>query len=199
MKSTGIYNALRQAVSDICCHARSVLKMETSNHVESFNVIIAKVVGSKRINYGHMDSYYVRVHTAVVQYNSQSALSKVTESCGFDLSVTITSMEEIAKNKIQRKKTLRIVQGRRRKRHVENGNEDYGESANRPDIGAEEYEVLRQQHMAKLKKDQDNRVDIERSTTNQSECDLWYQKRGELGASVDGLIDNDGIVESHLG
>lgn len=35
LKSTGMYNAIRQAVSDISCHARSLLKSETSNHVES--------------------------------------------------------------------------------------------------------------------------------------------------------------------
>ncbi|OXU21297.1 hypothetical protein TSAR_011565 [Trichomalopsis sarcophagae] len=180
LKSTGMYSAIRQAVSNLSCHALSLLKCATSNHVESFNAIVAKIVGSKRINFGQRDSYYVRVHAAVVQYNTQSLLTRLHENYGYDPPSAVTLMEMKAQNHIQQKKTLRMLQGRRRKRYVESGKEDYGEGANRPDVSPEAYEILVQQHLEKLKKDQANRVEIERSTVNQSNCDSWYQKRSEL-------------------
>ncbi|XP_031788429.1 uncharacterized protein LOC116417741 [Nasonia vitripennis] len=89
-------------------------------------------------------------------------------------------MEEAAKKKIEKTKTLRMLKGRRRRRYLDSGKEDYGEGANRPDISPESYEILVQQHLEKLRKDQTNRVEIERAIVNQSECDLWYQKRREL-------------------
>ena len=180
LKLTGMYTTIQQAVRDLSCHARSLLKSETSSHVESFNAIIAKMVGGKRINYGQRDSYYVRVQGAVVQYNTQSLLSRLNVNCGYEPSSIIRSMEEQAKRKIEQKKLLRMLQGRRRRRYVESGKEDYGEGANRPDISPDAYEILVQQHLEKLKKDQANRAEIERATVNQAECDLWYQKRSEL-------------------
>ena len=113
LKSTGMYLSIRKAVSDLSCHTRSLLKFENSNYVESLNAFIAKMVGAKRINYGQRDSYYVRVHAAVIQFNTQSLLTRLNVNCGYEPSNIITLMEENAKKKIEQKKTLRMLRGRR--------------------------------------------------------------------------------------
>ncbi|OXU17120.1 hypothetical protein TSAR_006858 [Trichomalopsis sarcophagae] len=74
-------------------------------------------------------------------------------------------MKEAAKEKIEKTITLIMLKGRRRRRYLDSGKEDYGEV---------------QQHLEKLRKDQTHRVEIERTTVNQSECDLWYQNRSQL-------------------
>ena len=45
LKSTGMYNSIHRAVSDLSCHVRSLLLTTTNNYVESFNAIVAKMVG----------------------------------------------------------------------------------------------------------------------------------------------------------
>ena len=155
-KSTGMYHSIHRAVSDLSCHVRSLLLTTTNNYVESFNAIVAKMVGGKRINHGMKDSYQVRVNAAVVQYNTQFLLTKMHENCGYNPSNITMLMEEKSKRKIEAKKTLRIIQGRRRNRYVPDGNADYGENSNQPDIDSDAYNVLVEEHMKKLKEDHRN-------------------------------------------
>ena len=126
------------------------------------------------------DSYLVRVYAALLQYNTQALLTKMNESCGYNPSSILTIVEDQNRRKIESKKIMRTVQGRRRKRHVNSGNADYGESANRPDIDLDSYNVLVEEHIKKLKEDQANRLELERSTVTQGDCEIWHAKRTEI-------------------
>jgi len=52
-------------------HSKSLMQDVDSNIVESYNSIIAKVIGGKRVNYALKRSYVGRCYAATVAKNSR--------------------------------------------------------------------------------------------------------------------------------
>ncbi|KAJ8673527.1 hypothetical protein QAD02_005437 [Eretmocerus hayati] len=177
--STKVYFPIKTAVSNLSCHVKSLLCNETNNPVESFNSIIAKLLGGKRVNYSARESYTLRVHAAVVQFNDQSLLSSIIETGGYNKSEVSNAMENRQRARIISKKALRLIQGRRKRRAGRGADADYGEAVQQPDVDASAYEVLKENHIRQLKEDQKNKIQIEKDTRDQSGCEEWHELRSE--------------------
>ncbi|KAJ8669215.1 hypothetical protein QAD02_000474 [Eretmocerus hayati] len=177
--STKIYYQIKSAVSNISCHVKRLLGNETNNPVESFNSIIAKLLGGKRVNFSARESYSLRVHAAVVQFNVQCLLSSIIETGGFNPSEISNALENSQRARIISKKALRIIQGRRKRRAATGADADYGEAVQQPDVDPSAYQVLKDYHIRQLKEDQKNKIQIEHDTRDQSGCEGWHELRSE--------------------
>ena len=82
LKSFSLYDKIENAISYISCYSDSLLLNMTNNPAESFNSIICKEIGAKRIFYDKRGSYHARVAGAIVQYNTQQVLTQLHESMG---------------------------------------------------------------------------------------------------------------------
>ena len=80
LNAHGLYQKVCYAVEYISCFSDSLLINFTNNMAESFNAIICKDIGGKRINFVLRGSYNARVAGSVVQYNTQEVLTKYHES-----------------------------------------------------------------------------------------------------------------------
>lgn len=70
MKSLGIWEELVAAKSLILFHAESLLYKVSNNAAESYNSILAKFIGGKRVNFSLRGSYNLRCNAAVTSYNA---------------------------------------------------------------------------------------------------------------------------------
>lgn len=70
MKSLGIWEELVAAKRLILFHAESLLYKVSNNAVESYNSILAKFIGGKRVNFSLRGSYNLRCNAAVTSYNA---------------------------------------------------------------------------------------------------------------------------------
>ncbi|KAJ8685040.1 hypothetical protein QAD02_020833 [Eretmocerus hayati] len=179
LKSTGIYDQIRTAVSNLSCHAKSLLCNVTNNAAEGFNNVVAKMNGGKRVNYSARESYELRVLAAVIQYNDLSVFSSLLTTGEYDIPMINQLMEERHKRQIATNKALRIILGRRKIRTASGEDADYGGSPSRPDIDESAYEVLKEDLLRRLKNDQANKLQLFEMTKYQSECDKWHELRSE--------------------
>jgi len=69
MKSLGIWDELVAVKSLILFHAESVLYKVNNNAAESYNSILEKFIGGKRVNFSMRGSYSLRYNAAVTSYN----------------------------------------------------------------------------------------------------------------------------------
>lgn len=76
IKSTdqGFYDNMMKHIRNIARHSSSLLQDVDSNIVESYNSIIAKVIGGKIINYAMKRSYFGRCMIAAVSKNTKRPL-----------------------------------------------------------------------------------------------------------------------------
>jgi hypothetical protein len=236
LKLYGLYSKIESAIMHLSAYSDSLLLNLTNNPAESFNSIICKEIGGKRIHFGKRGSYNARIAGAVVQHNSQQVLTQVHESMYKNVPFVVANLEKRRQIKIARSRESRKIDGRRKKSKEEQGTDcHYGPQSQRPDLPSDVLKQLEYNHMEKLVENAENRQVIEQETRGQSQCELWLSLRREmltasnfgmvcrmrpttscaatvknilfppglfidyenpfLGASPDGLIDNDGLVE----
>nr|XP_034194696.1 uncharacterized protein LOC117610952 [Osmia lignaria]XP_034194697.1 uncharacterized protein LOC117610952 [Osmia lignaria] len=94
LKQGGIYHSIEEAMQPLFAQAESLLYALNNNAVESFNNIIAKFIGGKRINFGRRGSYQGRVSAAVVQFNSKETFSKLSMAMNKEPTTIVRKMEE---------------------------------------------------------------------------------------------------------
>lgn len=80
LKLHGLYSAIESAIRYLSAYSDSLLLNLTNNPAESFNSIICKEIGGKRINLGARGSYNARVAGAVVQFNTQQVHTQLHQS-----------------------------------------------------------------------------------------------------------------------
>lgn len=83
-------------------NARSLLQDKDSNRVETFNSVISKHTGGKRVNYGLKGSYEARCNAAVVSFNTSEPLSRLSDALGTKPGQNALIFEE-KKRKYERK------------------------------------------------------------------------------------------------
>lgn len=106
---------------DLSSHSESLLKNVTSNCVESFNNVVAKMVSGKRVNYGMRDSYNIRVYAAVSEFNDQAVISKIYENRRYIKNDIAIAMETEMKNENEYVQKIRKVKPRRKFRYAPEG------------------------------------------------------------------------------
>lgn len=77
LKTCAIWHRIKFVVNTVPAKARSLMHNSDSNRVESFNSIIAKFVGGKRINFSLRRGYDARCNSAVVSFNTKRPLTTV--------------------------------------------------------------------------------------------------------------------------
>jgi len=79
-------------------NAKSLLQDKDSNRVETFNSVISKCIGGKRINFGVRGSYQTRC-TAAVAYNTGEPISRLRYTLGTKLGEIAVKLENKIKSK----------------------------------------------------------------------------------------------------
>jgi len=78
LKKCGLYKKLQNALKYINWNAKSLLQNKDSNRVETFNSVISKYIGGKRINFSLRGSYESRCNAAVVAFNTGKSISHLS-------------------------------------------------------------------------------------------------------------------------
>ncbi|XP_031332942.1 uncharacterized protein LOC116163225 isoform X1 [Photinus pyralis] len=172
----GILGGINTIIQRLADHASSLLYDTDNNPAETYNSIIAKLVGGKRINFSLKNSYQLRCELAAISYNcKQRNLLGV-------LHKQLCGRPPGHYTQIFLDAQLHRYNNRSRKHHIkkrafQTADQHYGmvEEIAIPDLSLEEYELKSAQFLKDLKNL--NRRDVERDTINQSKSDLWIIER----------------------
>ncbi|XP_070151996.1 LOW QUALITY PROTEIN: uncharacterized protein [Polyergus mexicanus] len=185
LKKCGLYEKLQTALKYISWNAKSLLQNKDSNRVETFNSVISKCIGGKRINFGLRGSYETCCNAAVVTFNIGKPISHLSYVLGTKPAEIATQLE--TNKKISVRNTPKRLTQRNIKRAV--ADRDYGPQADKPDATSAEVELRKVQHMHMLRDWQMKRVDIEEETKEQAATGIWrYYRTKMISASHFGHI-----------
>ncbi|XP_067216539.1 uncharacterized protein [Linepithema humile] len=181
LKSYGLYERIEKAISYLSCYSDSLLLNFNNNPAESFNSIICKEIGGKRINFGKRGSYNARIAGAIVQYNTQQVLTQLYKSMDKIVPPIVENLEKQRQIKVAKTRESREAQGMPKKFKGESGTDRYyGPQSQKPDLSSHVFEQLRQNHLEKLLENAKNWQKIELDTRNQSKSELWLSLRREM-------------------
>ncbi|CAG4936655.1 unnamed protein product [Colias eurytheme] len=176
-------------VQNVAGHARSLIYDVDSNVVERFHSLVAKLVGGKRINFSLKNSYETRCRAAAVAFNEKKTISKLYKSINQEKS-TQGRLKRLENKRIW--KNLRNKENTKPKKRVfqkSKPDQNYGPDCSKPDIPSDILDNLKKHFLANLKKTDEERLLIERSTVLQSESSEWLElRRSILTASNFGKI-----------
>ncbi|XP_077277491.1 uncharacterized protein LOC143905775 [Temnothorax americanus] len=185
LKKFGLYEKLQNVLKQISWNARSLLLDKDSNRVETFNSVISKCIGGKRINYGLKGSYEARCNAAVVSFNTDEPLRFLSNAVGTKPGQTALNLEE-RKKEVRSKKLYEHNKKHNNRpfthslKRAMTADNDYGPHADRPDADPIEMELRITQHMSMLKQWQMKRADIEEETREQTSSGIWQYYRTKL-------------------
>ncbi|XP_031350061.1 uncharacterized protein LOC116175858 [Photinus pyralis] len=129
LKLSGIFEPIVTANRRLANNAASLLQDVDTNAAESYNSVVAKFVGGKRINYSLKNSYQTRCEAASISYNTGGGfLAKVQERmCGtIDHYTRIFHERKMRRVHVNRKKAPK-------RKHFATADSHYGPSANQPE------------------------------------------------------------------
>ena len=181
LREAGIYQSIEEAMQPLFTKADSLLHGLNNNAIESFNNIIAKFIGGKRINFGRGGSYQGRVSAAVVQYNTKDAFSKLSMAMNKEPTTIVRKLEKrrkrAAEKAMEYKNEAKASSFRNKKQSCD---QDYGPSAEKPDMEETVYSSECKRHAAILHKWQTTRYKIEMETRDQANSEKWIGYRKKL-------------------
>lgn len=165
-------------------NVRSLIQDVDSNVVEHFNSTVAKFVGGKRINFSLRGSYSARCSAAVASFNTKRPHYTLHKTlCKRSPKDRINNLEIVRQRKIRNAAVKRLgTQTVQRKLYckAKNGNKDYGEFCERPDMDTKLYEQEKERFFNNLVKNADERKALERSTVLQAGSGEWLEYRRKL-------------------
>jgi hypothetical protein len=92
----GLFEKLEVAITHLSIFCESLLYNVNSNSVESYNSIISKFIGGKRINFGLRGSYQSRCSGSVLQFNTQRVMTSLCNSMN---KITPTTAVKVENNR----------------------------------------------------------------------------------------------------
>ncbi|KAK5642243.1 hypothetical protein RI129_008410 [Pyrocoelia pectoralis] len=178
-QTSNLYNIFSDALNRVANLSYSLLYDVDNNSVESFNPVVNKFVGGKRINFSLRGLYQDRCFAATVNYNNKETfVYKYLESVNNNI-FTNKYVTKFMQNKL---KTASKKANPRRKVKVHSADEDYGacDTTSAPrnmicDISVEEYEEKKKAFLNELSLS--DGTDIQRKTMNQRYNDEWEKER----------------------
>ncbi|XP_067205374.1 uncharacterized protein [Linepithema humile] len=181
LKFHGLYQKIESAVMYLSAYSDSLLLNLTNNPAESFNSIICKEIGGKRINFGLRGSYNARIAGAVVQHNTREVLTQVYESMKKDVPLVVENLEKRRQIKVSKTRESREMHDKPKKFKREAGTDCYyGPQSQKPDLPSDLYQQLEENYIEKLVENAERRQEIELETREQSECQLWHSLRRDM-------------------
>lgn len=180
LSAAGFYVRLQTALKQLSWNAKSLLCDQDSNRAESFNAMISKCIGGKRINFGLRGSYETRCNAAVLAFNTHSPISKLAETLEKHPGEIAIKVHETRKHKYDMA-VIKNTDIRKKKRAKSMTiDKDYGPTASRPDVDIEELEIRMKEHMDMLYDWQRRRIEIQEETKDQGASELWHHYRVKL-------------------
>lgn len=199
MEQSGLWADILSARNLLAHHSSSLIYSVNNNSVEGYNSVVTKYVGGKRIHFSHKGSYQARCSAAVLSYNAGPKSISILHK-----TICNVSPGDFTKRFISRKQSLKVCKVKRKlmfkpsSRRVTKVNitadKDYGNCeeniCEELDMDEDDYEKHKLEFMTnKIIKNSDEIKFIEKSTTLQSECELWHKERRiRLTASHFGTI-----------
>jgi len=179
LKKCGLYEKLQNALKHISWNCKSLLQDKDSNRVETFNSVISKCTGGKRINFGLRGSYETRCNAAVVAFNSGEAISRLSDILGSKPGEIAVDLEKKKKSNAQ---TANVTKKRSIRHYGKRAvtDKDYGPQAEKPDATLAEIELRKAQHMHMLRDWQTKWVAIEEETREQAATGIWRYYRTKI-------------------
>lgn len=185
MIECGLYDDLKSCLYRLVHNASSLLLNMTNNHAELYNSVLCKFIGGKRINFSQRGSYEMRCYAAAISYNAKGNYYGVMHEAIANKKVQ--SFTEKYVNQIKRRtvNSLGRIAGKKAKRRkVEGPDADYGGEVESTvpdpqtlDMPEEEFEEEKQLFLNKFKKTDEEILEIERNTREQSAAPLWKKLR----------------------
>ncbi|KAK4885390.1 hypothetical protein RN001_001661 [Aquatica leii] len=183
----GLLEAITTIVQRLASHASSLLYDTDTNSAETFNSIVAKFVGGKRINFSLKGSYKLRCEMAAISYNSGGKLLSLLHEdlCGRPPG---HYMAKFLNTKIRRDKHTTTKRCSRTRRFAV-ADCDYGmpDDSITSDLCQEEYEMKATEFLNDLQNV--DKKKIETGTLTQSKSDVWkVERKKRLTASNFGKV-----------
>lgn len=187
IKSTDqeFFCSIMRHMRNLARHSESLIQNVDSNIVESYNAIIAKVIGGKRINYAMGKSYSGRCMIAAVSKNTRRplySLHKALYSKSPAKKSLFNKIENVRKEKQCRQNEARKKNKRFKKSLFKNNVPDlsYGEAASKPDMDHSEFSRQKEDILNEMKEIALKREKIQKETTDQYQSEQWNEIRRKL-------------------
>ena len=175
LKNSGLFCKIMEVMHRLADNAKSLLFDMSSNAVESFNSIIAKFVGGKRINYCLRRSYQARCNAAVVSHNAKMPFYALHKNLLGNSPGIYSKLSE--KRRTVRRLAKRENNYKRKRLFCENNDGSYGKYAERPDMDLETFNTKKDAFLSELKKNAKEIDNIMAKTISQRSCMLWKEER----------------------
>lgn len=194
LKVVGMWDEIIAARNLVASHASSLIHNVSTNVAESFNSIICKYVGGKRVNHSLRGGYNTRCNLSVIDVNSEGRTQgiihkKLTKSspgkiCRLNM---IRKQNSASKRRKRRERKPRKGKG---KRLVMSGPDcHYGLESNIPDLHPDEFQEKKDRFLESLLLNYEERKTLQINTTGQVNCNLWKAERHKrLTASSFGRV-----------
>ncbi|XP_060875891.1 uncharacterized protein LOC132949126 [Metopolophium dirhodum] len=150
-------DSVMQPIRYLARHTSSLILNVDSNIVESFNAIIAKLIGGKRVNFALKGSYAGRCAIATVTKNSKrpfySLHKTILKNSPFKKLPSVKM--EITRRDNQFRQNNRLTKNKRFKKKlfgVNDSNASYGENSMKPDMNENEYNIEKLEVIESMKK-----------------------------------------------
>lgn len=192
---SGLFYRLQEIVQTLADQSRSLIYDVSNNSAESFNSVIAKFIGGKRINFCKKKSYETRCNAAVLSYSTpfpraklhkvmyRSSPGKYSKLFDKKRSAARTATEK-HRMKFRRTKLFSSTQ-------VSGKDKNYGINAEKPDMDDKLFEEKKEAFFKNLQLSEEECKKIEADTKEQRDSALWmHERRKRLTASFFGQICN---------
>lgn len=182
MQECGLLEDIFSCGNRLIQNVYSLLLNMNNNSAETYNSVVSKFVGGKRINFSIKSSYDIRCRAAALSYNRK-------EESVADIHRTMTTRSpgkytQMYIERQKRKRELRsvrrtILPSKKRKRIHAPADEDYGlQEVTAADVSFTEKN--KNDFIVSLKKTAEEIVNIEQLTRGQSRNPLWIERRRNL-------------------
>lgn len=176
MQKSGQLKDINNALSRLVDNAKSLLYNEDTNVVEQFNSFINKHTAAKRLNLTTAGSWEGRVDASIIDFNTHRLGSVILQ---YKKEVTESQLISKPIHKLESKR-LNLNLNRnvtpRHKKSTYSPDEYYGtDTCNQGDLDDDVVEWRKTKYLRDLELWQADRVNLERITTGQSDCDKWVE------------------------
>ena len=193
LKESGLFYNIMAILQNLSDNARSLLFDATNNVAESYNSVIAKFIGGKRINFCKSNSYKTRCNAAALSFNTPLPTSKlhhVMYKCSPGRNLKAFQQRRIATRKATQKHRNKCSR-KRLFSSTTKKDDSYGEHAVKPDLNIIEFMEKKEIFLKSLVLTDEECKKIEESTKLQRDSQIWLHERSKrLTASFFGQICN---------
>lgn len=181
--SSGMMVEIQKAVDIVADKSDSLLLDMTSNAAEGYMSAVSKTTGGKRVDHTKGDGYGRRCHLAALAYNMSGAgwhryftKKKYGRSPGSAMKKLIRR-KKIDQEKRKCRRKLQFPPPVGRPRFSCQQDQDYGESAQQPDLTIPIYKLKANEFMEAVNISTHEQQQIEVSTRGQYENEKWHVER----------------------